>query len=252
MTRAVGNGLIKTLSDAIGTGALGKLAKQVAGLSTDMANIKAPDKGSGLMFNPDTGKLYIPCGNGMTVNKNTGMLEVPIGDNLRYTGSGLDVPDADETTAGVVKLTHEVSNRNDGEWAITADGVFSYCPAKNMAAEMPASGDYLTSTVFNKAAGSGCVSLTKNGQVCVTGTIIFNTVVEENVNINTLAFNNVLGVDIPCFGIWGGVDSNPTINQYITKINADGFINAGGVLDTKAKLIIVVQPGIYPIFANKE
>lgn len=118
--------MIQTLANAIGTGAVGKLAKQVAGLSTDMANIKTPDKGSGLMFNPDTGKLYIPCGNGVTVNKNTGMLEVPIGEHLRYTGSGLDVPDADETTAGVVKLTHEVSNRDDGEWAITADGVYAY------------------------------------------------------------------------------------------------------------------------------
>lgn len=96
MTRAVGNGMIKTLADAIGTGAVGKLA-----------NIKTPDKGSGLMFNPETGKLYIPCGNGVTVNRNTGMLEVPIGEHLRNTGSGLDVPDADETTAGVVKLTHE-------------------------------------------------------------------------------------------------------------------------------------------------
>lgn len=120
--------MIQTLANAIGTGAVGKLAKPVAGISTDMANIKTPDKGSGLMFNPDTGKLYIPCGNGVTVNKNTGMLEVPIGDNLRYTGSGLDVPDADETTAGVVKLTHEVSNRDDGEWAITADGVYAYAP----------------------------------------------------------------------------------------------------------------------------
>lgn len=126
MTRAVGNGLIKTLADAIGTGAVGKPAKQVAGLSTDMANIKTPDKGSGLMFNPDTAKLYIPCGNGVAVNKNTGMLEVAIGDNLRYTGSGLDVPVADQTTAGVVKLTNEVSNRNDGQWAITADGVYAY------------------------------------------------------------------------------------------------------------------------------
>ena len=128
MTRAVGNGLIKTLADAIGTGAVGKLAKQVAGLYTDMANIKTPDKGSGLMFNPETGKLYIPCGNGVTVNRNTGMLEVPIGDNLRYTGSGLDVPDADETTAGVVKLTNVVSNRNDEKCAVTADGVYAYAP----------------------------------------------------------------------------------------------------------------------------
>lgn len=146
MTRAVGNGLIKTLADTIGTGAVGKLAKQVAGLSTDMANIKTPDKGSGLMFNPETGKLYIPCGNGVTVNKNTGMLEVPIGEHLRYTGSGLDVPDADETTAGVVKLTHEVSNRDDGEWAITADGVYSYTlgyssPSTNIAATMLVNGE---------------------------------------------------------------------------------------------------------------
>lgn len=128
MTRAVGNGMIQTLANAIGTGAVGKLAKQGAGLSADVANIKSPEKGSGLMFNPDTGKLYIPCGNGVTVNKNTGMLEVPIGDNLRCTASGLDVPDADETTAGVVKLTREVSNRDDGEWAITADGVYAYAP----------------------------------------------------------------------------------------------------------------------------
>lgn len=128
MTRAVGNGMIQTLANAIGTGAVGKLAKQIAGLSTDVANLKTPDKGSGLMFNPDTGKLYIPCGNGVTVNNNTGMLEIPIGEHLRCTGSGLDVPDADETTAGVVKLTHEVSNRDDGEWAITADGVYAYAP----------------------------------------------------------------------------------------------------------------------------
>lgn len=128
MTRALGNGLIKTLADTIGTGAVGKLAKQIAGVSTDVANIKTPDKGSGLMFNPDTGKLYIPCGNGVAVNKNTGMLEVPIGEHLRYTSSGLDVPDADETTAGVVKITHEVSNRDDGERAITADGVYAYAP----------------------------------------------------------------------------------------------------------------------------
>lgn len=141
MTRAVGNGMIQTLANAIGTGAVGKLAKQVAGLSTDVANIKTPDKGSGLMFNPETGKLYIPCGNGVTVNKNTGMLEVPIGEHLRYTGSGLDVPDADDSTAGVVKLTHEVSNRDDGEWAITADGVYAYTlgysnPSANVHAEM--------------------------------------------------------------------------------------------------------------------
>lgn len=149
MTRAVGNGLIKTLADTIGTGAVGKLAKQVAQLSRDVANIKTPDKGSGLMFNPETEKLYIPCGNGVTVNKVTGMLEVPIGEHLRYTGSGLDVPDADETTAGVVKLTHEVSNRDDGEWAITADGVYAYAPDKKTANVFP----YKNLDLLNKTAG---------------------------------------------------------------------------------------------------
>jgi hypothetical protein len=152
--------MIQTLANAIGTGAVGKLAKQVAGLSTDMANIKTPDKGSGLMFNPDTGKLYIPCGNGVTVNKNTGMLEVPIGDNLRYTGSGLDVPDADETTAGVVKLTHEVSNRDDGEWAVTADGVYAYAPSKKTTAIVPVpAGETITVATSNTAPFTSYVAV---------------------------------------------------------------------------------------------
>lgn len=159
MTRAVGNGMIQTLANAIGTGAVGKLAKQVAGLSADMANIKSPEKGSGLMFNPDTGKLYIPYGNGVTVNKNTGMLEVPIGDNLRYTGSGLDVPDADETTAGVVKLTHEVSNRDDGEWAVTADGVYAYTPGYSTP------GVDIRSAVTLKTAGQIAKSIFTNGWI---------------------------------------------------------------------------------------
>lgn len=251
MTRAVGNGMIHTLANAIGTGAVGKLAKQVAGLSTDMANIKTPEKGSGLMFNPETGKLYIPCGNGVTVNKNTGMLEVPIGDNLRYTGSGLDVPDADETTAGVVKLTHEVTNRDDGEWAITADGVYAYCPAKNMAAEMPASGDYLTSNVFSKS-GTGSLSLTKNRQLCATGTLIFTADVPANVDVHTLKFDNKLNVDIPCIAFWGVKNDHAVINEYCTRITSQGYINCEGSLNMDSTFIVVITAGIYPIFANKE
>lgn len=128
MTRAVGNGMIQTLANAIGTGAVGKLAKQVAGLSTDMANIKAPDKGSGLMFDPETGKLYIPCGNGLAVNESTGMLEVTIGENLRRTHGGLDAANADETAAGVVKPTNAASELGDEKRAATADGVRAYAP----------------------------------------------------------------------------------------------------------------------------
>lgn len=168
--------MIQTLANAIGTGAVGKLAKQVAGLSTDMANIKTPDKGSGLMFNPDTGKLYIPCGNGVTVNKNTWMLEVPIGEHLRYTDSGLDIPDADETTAGVMKLTHEVSNRDDGEWAITADGVYAYAPGyKTKPVNVKPMVTLVNGTVYTAQVAGGVLFLEiikdatwEQGQVAIT------------------------------------------------------------------------------------
>lgn len=156
MSRAVGNGALDTISKAIGSGKINENTADIQGImdvtygngadaahlveksGTDYASpalieihhqisdLQAPEKTSGLMFNPETGKLYIPCGNGITVNKATGMLEALIGEHLQYTGSGLDVPDADEATAGVVKLTHEVSDRDDGDWAITADGVYAY------------------------------------------------------------------------------------------------------------------------------
>ena len=242
--------MIQTLANAIGTGAVGELANAIGtGAVGELANLKTPDKGSGLMFNPDTGKLYIPCGNGVTVNKNTGMLEVPIGDNLRYTSNGLDVPDADETTAGVVKLTHEVSNRDDGEWAVTADGVYAYCPAKGMAAEMPAAGDYLTSTVFTRV-GDGRVSLTKNGQLCVTGITVFRADVPINTPANTLAFDNALKIRIPCLAFWG--PKGDAIHTEITFIDEDGFLNSNVAAPVESKLQIIITPGIYPIFANKE
>lgn len=159
MTRAVGNGLIKTLADAIGTGAVGKLAKQVAGLSTDMANIKG------------------------------------------------------------------------------------------MAAQMPASGDYLTSTVFSRV-GDGHVSLTKNGQLCVTGTTVFMASVPANTPANTLAFDNALKTRIPCLAFWG-TNSN-AINTEITCIEENGFLNSNVAAPVESLLQIIITPGIYPIFANKE
>lgn len=159
MTRAVGNGLIKTLSDAIGTGAIGKLAKQIAGLSTDIANIKA------------------------------------------------------------------------------------------MAAQMPAAGDYLTSTVFTKV-GDGRVSLTKNGQLCVTGTVIFQASVTAGTHINTLAFDNALKTRIPCLMFWG--PQGFYFSRHCTFINEDGFLNGDVSANTDSKLVVVITSGIYPIFANKE
>lgn len=242
MTRAVGNGMIQTLANAIGTGAVGKLAKQVAGLSTDMANIKTPDKGSGLMFNPDTGKLYIPCGNGVTVNQSTGMLEVPIGDNLRYTGSGLDVPDADETTAGVVKLTHEVSNRDDGQWAITADGVYAYCPAKNMAVELPTTNDSLLIPPPGFVTKGGIVTSTKNKVLCTTGTVWYSGTKPNGVDINELQWTNRTGVAIP---IITEIDGTPNIS--CNAISPDGVINASGISSGDRDVKVLIPPMIVPI-----
>lgn len=234
--------MIQTLANAIGTGAVGKLAKQVAGLSTDMANIKTPDKGSGLMFNPDTGKLYIPCGNGVTVNKNTGMLEVPIGEHLRYTGSGLDVPDADETTAGVVKLTHEVSNRDNGEWAVTADGVYAYCPAKNMAVELPITNNSLLSPPPGFTREGGIVTSTKNNVLCTTGTVWYSGTKPDGVDINELQWINSTGVAIPVI-----TEIDGALNISCNAITPDGFINASGISRGARNVKVLIPPMIVPI-----
>lgn len=241
MTRAVGNGMIQTLANAIGTRAVGNLAKQVAGLSTDMANIKAPDKGSGLMFNPETGKLYIPCGNGVTVNKNTGMLEVPIGEHLRYTSNGLDVPNADETTAGVVKLTHEVSNRDDGEWAITTDGVYEYCPAKGMAVELPAENISLLTPPEGFVHHGGFVICTKNKVLCTSGTVWYEGTKPTGTDINELQWTNKTGIDIPIILEYRG-----SVNIYGTRITEKGLIDASGVKNESGDIRVLIPPMIFP------
>lgn len=151
--------MIQTLANAIGTGAVGKLMKQVAGLSTDMANIKA------------------------------------------------------------------------------------------MAAQMPEAGDYLTSSVFTKV-GDGRVSLTKNGQLCVTGTTIFQSRVPINTPANTLAFDNALKIRIPCLAFWGSKGN--ALHTEITFIDENGFLNSNVAAPVESLLQIIITPGIYPIFANKE
>ena len=75
-------------------------------------------------------KLGINSGNGLAINTATNMVEVPIGENLRYTTNGIDVPDANDITRGVVKLTHDVNNLDGEEKAITSDGVFAYANSK--------------------------------------------------------------------------------------------------------------------------
>lgn len=156
---------------------------------------------------------------------------------------------ANEQMYGHVKIAHEVTNDSTDGVAVSPDAVYAYCPKKGMAAEMPAEGDYLTSTVFTKV-GDGCVSLTKNGQLCVTGTIIFKANVPAETYINTLAFVNALKIRIPCLTFWGPQGHYLTPN--CTFINEDGFLNAELKDSVESKLIVIITPGIYPIFANKE
>lgn len=120
---------------------------------------------------------------------------------------------------------------------------------KQALAEMPAEGDYLTSTVFTRAGG-GRVSLTKNGQLCVTGTTIFMAIIPSNTPVNTLAFDNALKIPIPCLAFWG--PQGNSINTEITFIDEDGFLNSGNSVPSESKLQIIITPGIYPIFSNKE
>lgn len=158
---------------------------------------------------------------------------------------------ANEQMYGHVKIAHEVTNDSADGMAVSPDAVYAYAPAEGMAAEMPASGDYLTSSVFAKN-GHGTVSLTKNGQVCITGTMFFSATVEPNVNINTLKFTNKLNVGIPCLAWWSDdkhlEQSIP--NKFCTYITPSGFINGDGVFTTQSSLVIVLTAGIYPIFAH--
>lgn len=158
---------------------------------------------------------------------------------------------ADEQMYGHVKVTREVTNDSTAGVAVSPDAVYAYAPAKGMAPEMPISGDYLTSTVFTKS-GLGQVALTKNGQLCVTSTMIFYAEVPSGVNINTLAFNNKLNSYIPCLAWWFYDNLSVTTlpNRYTSHITTAGFLNASGVTDSPSTLTVVLTAGIYPIFAT--
>lgn len=158
---------------------------------------------------------------------------------------------ADEQMYGHVKIAHEVTNNSTDGVAVSPDAVYAYAPAKGMAVEMPASGDYLTSTAFTKS-GQGKVSIMKNGQLCVTGTMIFQTTVQPGTNINTLPFNNTSGVSIPCLAwwVWGDIKITAPPNRYCTHITPNGFINHSGTVQEVSTLTIALTAGIYPIFAT--
>ena len=92
------------------------------------ARLKAA-AGEGLKYEHD--QLSVDTGNGLAVNPQTGMLEVPIGSNLRYTSNGIDVPEADTITHGVVKITHEITNDNTEATAPSPEAVYKFAePSK--------------------------------------------------------------------------------------------------------------------------
>ncbi len=86
------------------------------------------ETGDGLKH--EQGKLTLDLGNGLSINTDTKMLEVPIGENLRYTPQGIDVPDGDSITKGVVKLSHRVENETDDTVAVSPQAVFAYAQPK--------------------------------------------------------------------------------------------------------------------------
>ena len=86
------------------------------------------ETGDGLKH--DKGKLALDLGNGLSINRDTKMVEVPIGANLRYTPQGIDVPDGDSITKGVVKLSHKVENETDDIVAVSPQAVFAYAQPK--------------------------------------------------------------------------------------------------------------------------
>lgn len=154
---------------------------------------------------------------------------------------------ADERMYGHVKVTHEVTNDSTAGIAVSPDAVYAYAPAKGMAAEMPVSGDYLTSTDFSRSNTSGRVGLTKNGQLCVTSTIVFRATVPANTPIETLSFDNKLNAAIPCVAL---CDASYTVNPYISRIMPNGRLDANRSINVTDVLCVIVTAGIYPIFAE--
>lgn len=115
--------------DSDGSGAIDNTHYDVHALTDTIdARLKAA-AGDGLKY--ESAKLSVDVGNGLTVNQQTGMVEVPIGYNLRYTSNGIDVPEADTITHGVVKITHEITNEDTEATAPSPEAVYKFAePSK--------------------------------------------------------------------------------------------------------------------------
>lgn len=115
--------------DSDGSGVIDNTQYDASALTDAIdARLKAA-AGDGLSYEND--QLNVDAGNGLAVNKQTGMLEVPIGANLRYTSNGIDVPEADTITHGVVKITHEITNADTEATAPSPEAVYKFAePSK--------------------------------------------------------------------------------------------------------------------------
>lgn len=115
--------------DADGSGVIDNTQYDTSALTDTIdARLKSA-AGNGIKYEHD--QLNVDTGNGIAVNPQTGMLEVPIGSNLRYTSNGIDVPEADTITHGVVKITHEITNESTEATAPSPEAVYKFAkPSK--------------------------------------------------------------------------------------------------------------------------
>lgn len=115
--------------DSDGSGVIDN-TKYDASVLTDTIDARLKSAaGDGLSY--ENNQLNVDAGNGLAVNPQTKMLEVPIGANLRYTSNGIDVPEADTITHGVVKITHEITNADTEATAPSPEAVYKFAePSK--------------------------------------------------------------------------------------------------------------------------
>lgn len=110
--------------DADGSGVIDNTQYDSSVLTDTIDSRLKAAAGNGLKYEND--QLNVDTGNGVAVNPQTGMLEVPIGSNLRYTSDGIDVPEADTITHGVIKITHEITNDSTEATAPSPEAVYKF------------------------------------------------------------------------------------------------------------------------------
>lgn len=115
--------------DADGSGVIDNSQHDASVLTDTIDSRLKAAAGDGLKYDND--QLHVDAGNGLSVNPQTRMVEVPIGTNLRYTSAGIDVPEADTITHGVVKITHDITNETTEATSPSPEAVYKFAkPSK--------------------------------------------------------------------------------------------------------------------------